>query len=315
MSSFTPDQSSELVGGIDLGGTKIETTLFDNGLIPLETRRQDTPGNDYFALKECLIGEVSHLRSLAGQEHLPVGIGIPGLADPETGIAKTTNLPATGKNLRADVLQSAKGIIAVENDCKCFALSEALGGSGENYDTVFGLILGTGTGGGVVRHKKLDCGLNRVAGEVGHIGLPTEIVARHGLPVLECGCGRIGCYETLVSGQGIVELSRALIDRSFSARDLVEKANSDQQEVVLSVWSNLLAEMLLTLVLTVDPNCIVLGGGLSRIGGIEDRLTNALGRIALPTLRLPDILLPTFGDSSGARGAALLARQLKEQQI
>lgn len=314
MSSFTPDQSPKLVGGIDLGGTKIETTLFNNDLIPLETRRQDTPGNDYLALTECLIGEVSHLRDLADQEHLPVGIGIPGLADPETGIAKTTNLPATGKNLRADVLQAAKGIIAVENDCKCFALSEALGGSGENYDTVFGLILGTGTGGGVVRRRKLDNGLNRVAGEVGHIGLPAETVARRGLPVLECGCGRIGCYETLVSGQGIVELSRALVDRPLSARDLVEKANSDQREAVLRAWSELLAEMLLTVVLTVDPDCIVLGGGLSRIGGVEDRLKNALGRIALPTLRLPDILLPAFGDSSGARGAALLACQLKEQQ-
>lgn len=311
MSVSMSEASPPACGGIDLGGTKIEATLFDAALIPLASRRIATPQDEYGALLEVLNAEIAWLRTEAGLPGLPVGVGIPGLIDPVTGHSVTANLPANGKPLGADLKARSGGVIRLANDCKCFALSEAIGGAGSGHHTVFGLILGTGVGGGVVVDGRLLPGPNVLAGEIGHAALPAPLVAQHGLPILPCGCGRRGCFETYLSGTGIAQLSEALTGQQRTAPQIVSAASNNDPDAihVFDVWLQIAGELLHSLQLHIDPDCIVLGGGLSNIDGLEHKLSGALTQSALPGLRAPVICKPKFGDSSGARGAALLVRQ------
>lgn len=305
------DRAERMCGGLDVGGTKIEATLFDAARRPVRTVRRSTPMDGYDSLLAALIEEIAGLRLAAGDPALPVGLGIPGLVDPETGHAVTANLPATGHPLARDLMRASGGVIVVQNDCKCFALSEANGGSGAAHHGVFGLILGTGVGGGMCHGGRLVPGLNHLAGEVGHHALPAHLVAEFGLPLRTCGCGRIGCYETYVSGRGLAALCKVATGRSAEAPQIVELASRGDAEMdrVLGIWARLTGELLHAIQLHLDPECIVLGGGLSNIPGIQGLLSAALKRSALPGLREPAIYTPTFGDSSGARGAAILALQ------
>lgn len=297
-------------GGLDLGGTKIEATLFNANLTPLASRRIATPRDTYGALLEALTEEIAWLRAKAHQPDLPVGVGIPGLIDPVTGHSVTANLPANGQPLGADLKARNGDGIRLANDCKCFALSEAIGGAGYGQHTVFGLILGTGLGGGVVVDGALLPGPNLLAGEIGHAALPAPLVAQHDLPLLPCGCGRRGCYETYLSGTGMARLSEALTGQPRTAPEIISAALAQDPDAihVFDVWLQIAGELLHGLQLHIDPDCIVLGGGLSNIDGLERHLSDALARSALPGLRTPVISKPQFGDSSGARGAALLVR-------
>lgn len=313
MSVFTPDARTAVAAGIDLGGTKIESTLFGLDFSALVSRRQPTPRGSYSELLLALEKEIQWLRQEAQQKDLPVGIGIPGLVDQQTGVSVSSNLAANGKTLAGDLATRAGGTIASANDCKCFALSEACGGAGKNHSRVFGLILGTGLGGGLCQDGQLVLGYNGLPGEVGHYALPAHIVVAHDLPLLPCGCGRIGCTETLISGTGITQLSLAMTGNARPANDIAAAPDEPNNRKVLEVWSALAAEMLHTIQLHIDPDCIVLGGGLSNIAGLETRLSDALKKIALPSVRRPEILKPAFGDASGSRGAALLAFGTKER--
>jgi len=313
MSVCIPDKNRGVCGGIDLGGTKIEATLFGPDLQVISSHRRTTPPDDYNALLSTLLNEISLLRRRADNSDLPVGIGFPGLVDQKTGLSVTANLPADGHPLGSDLISSAGGIIAVANDCKCFALSEASGGAGSGFPTVFGLIIGTGLGGGICHNGHLMPGLNGLAGEIGHVALPAHLIKQYDLPLLPCGCGRTGCYETLVSGTGLTALCKAITGRSLTAKDISAQvlAGDSQMKQVLDIWSAITAELLHNIVMHLDPDCIVLGGGLSNISGIEQTLHDALSEIVLPAVRLPQILKPKFGDSSGGRGAAILAQQTK----
>jgi predicted NBD/HSP70 family sugar kinase/fructoselysine-6-P-deglycase FrlB-like protein len=300
-------------GAIDLGGTKIEACLFDARLETLERRRSATP-DSYPALLDALVEAAGWLRTQAGGA-LPVGVGLPGLIDPRTGVSLTANLAATGHTLAADLSARLGQEVPVGNDCKCFALSEANGGAGEGFSTVFGLILGTGIGGGVCRDGRLVMGYNGLPGEVGHIALPAQLIAAHGLPVLPCGCGRAGCYETLASGPGLERLARHLAGVEAAPARIAAGAAAGEADMaaVFAVWLDLLAELLHTVQLTVDPDCVVLGGGLSRIEGLPARLAEAFARRHLPGVRAPAIVAARHGDASGVRGAAMLARQAWER--
>lgn len=312
MSNYMSDNLPASAGGIDLGGTKIESTLFGRGLEALDTRRRATPNGDYGALLDALADEIDWLRAASGNSALPVGIGIPGLVDPQTGISLTANLPANGKPLSKDLRSRVGGTIVTENDCKCFALSEARGGAGGGYARVFGLVLGTGLGGGLCQDGRLVLGANGLPGEVGHYALPAHLIAEHDLPVLECGCGRRGCTETLISGTGISRLAKALTGTALSGQELAASSGDPQTLRVLGIWTELAAELLHTIQLHLDPECIVLGGGLSNLPGLEGSLAEALRRVALSGVRRPEILKPKFGDSSGGRGAALIALSIEE---
>ncbi|UVC09459.1 ROK family protein [Rhizobium sp. TH2] len=297
----------KLYGGIDLGGSKIESCLFDADLNLLEKRRIET-ARSYDGLLDCLAAEAEWLAQRAGGP-LSLGIGLPGLIDKRSGKSLTSNLAATGHPLSADLAARLGRPTPVENDCKCFALSEANGGAGAGYRTVFGLILGTGVGGGVCVDGRLQTGLNGLPGEVGHIGIPAALLERQALPLLRCGCGRTGCYETLVSGPGMTRIAEAVGERKVEPEAIAAGALAQDPVLarVFDVWLSLLAELIHTVQLTIDADCVVLGGGLSRIAGIAGQLEQAFTEVRLPVVRSPRFTVARFGDASGVRGAAMLA--------
>jgi len=297
-----------MFGGIDLGGTKIEASLFDRDMELVETRRIGTPAS-YGELVDALVAQYDWLCDVAGNEKPRLGVGIPGVIDPATGFSETSNLPATGKPLRVDFSDRVGFFVPVENDCKCFALSEANGGAGHGHETVFGLILGTGCGGGVCYQGSLVKGRNGLPGEVGHFGIPFELANSLNLPCLPCGCGRAGCYETLISGLGMSALSQHLTGQKLRPEQIAAAARDGNKDMdyVLSVWTKIVCELVHTIQLTIDPDCIVLGGGLSRIEGIAARIHTRYAAHRIHGVSGPDIFTAKYGDSSGVRGAALLA--------
>lgn len=297
-------------GSIDVGGTKIEAALFDDTLEPLAKHRIQTPTDSYDALVAAIIAQAQWLERTAGAP-MPLAIGLPGLIDPQTGRSVTANLPATGHALSQDISTRLGRQIPVENDCKTFALSEANGGAGAGFRTVFGLILGTGVGGGVCTSGRLQTGLNGLPGEVGHFGIPGHLVAEYGLPVLACGCGRTGCYETLVSGVGLTRLAQHVAGKPAEPAEIMAAAASGDAGMarVREIWLDLLAELVLTIQLTLDPDCVVLGGGLSRIDGLDRDLAARFETHKLHHVRSPAFRIAKYGDASGGRGAAILARQ------
>ena len=306
--------NKRMFGGIDLGGTKIEACLFDADLSPVVSRRIATPTASYPDLVDALIEQYDWLSRQAGSEvdqrgRLSVGMGIPGVIDRRTGLSKTANLPAHNMPLRDDLAQRIGIAIPIMNDCKCFALSEANGGGGRGFNTVFGLILGTGCGGGICHQGKLVTGRNDLPGEVGHVGIPAHHPALRDLPALVCGCGRIGCFETLVSGPGMQALSRHLTDTDRTPQEIAYGAarGDPAMRLVYDAWLDVLCELVHMIQLTIDPDCIVLGGGLSRIDGLIGSLSDRFDRHRLTGVDAPAFVSARFGDSSGVRGAAMLA--------
>jgi predicted NBD/HSP70 family sugar kinase len=296
---------SPLFGGMDVGGSKIETCLFDDEFHALERRRVETACTTYEELLDCIVGEVRWLDSRAGRA-VDLGIGLPGLVD-RTGCALTSNLPATGRPLREDLVAKLGRSVAMANDCKCFALSEANGGAGDGAEITLGLILGTGVGGGVTRRGRLVLGHNDLPGELGHVGIPGRVAVESALPMLPCGCGRIGCYETLLSGPGLMRLASRHRGAGRSPADIAQLARSGDEAMAATMreWLTLLAELIHTAQCTIDMDCVVLGGGLSQIPDVARMLADAYrGRqIAGRETRFA---VARFGDASGTRGAAML---------
>ena len=291
-------------GGIDLGGTKVEARLYDKDMQELTRKRVATPKGDYPALVSTLVDVVRWLRTEGGAD-LPIGIGVPGIVDPETGQSKTANLPATGLSITAEVKAKAGGQIYFANDCKLFALSEAIGGAGDAARTVFGLIIGTGVGGGVVQDKAIFSGKEGLPGEVGHFAIPATL----DLPPIPCGCGAKGCYETYLSGEGIARIAKLETGALIPAREVFERAEAGDEAMlrVTDRWFDLLTELLLTLNLCIDPEMVVIGGGVSEAPRLVERAQKAIDARVLTGTRAPTIVKATFGDASGARGAALFA--------
>lgn len=296
-----------ICGGIDLGGTKIEARLFDGPEAEtVETRRVPTPSEDFASMIEAACAQIAWLRERAGDPGLPVGVAVPGVIDPVSGITTASNIPATGHSLPGALAEALGEEVPVVNDCMAFAYSEAHGGAGDGARSVMGLTIGTGLGGGLAVDGKPAPRHAGLAVEIGHVSAPARAVARHGLPLFACGCGRMACMETYFSGTGIANLSEALLGQRHRAEDLVA-GDSTEARQVMAVWSDLAGECLDTIQLLLDPDCIVLGGGLSRVPGMAERLTEALAAHRLGAARSPRIVVARHGDSSGARGAALMA--------
>ena len=299
--------SAQRFGGMDVGGSKIESALFDEHFQPLERRRVETACGTYEELLDCIVGEARWLDACAGGA-VELGVGLPGLVDHTTGRALTSNLPATGRPLREDLLARLGRRVAMANDCKCFALSEANGGAGQGAETTLGLILGTGVGGGVTRRGRLVLGYNDLPGELGHIGIPGRLVVEWGLPILPCGCGRAGCYETLVSGPGLVRLARRHGAPERSPADIARLAGTGDPPMAAAMreWLTLLAQLIHTAQCTIDMECVVLGGGLSRIPDVAPMLTDVYRALQIGD-RETRFAVARFGDASGTRGAAMLS--------
>ncbi len=305
-----------LAGGIDLGGTKIEATIFDADWAPIDSQRIATPRDSYADMLAALAAQTRWIIDKTNRTDLPIGIGVPGRSDPDTGIALTANLPATGHPLRADLIAAVGRPVIFGNDCDLFAYSEAVLGAGAPYDTVFGLILGTGIGGGICHDNRLYQTRNGTAGEVGHLPLSARLAQEYGLPLITCGCGNRGCYETLGAGPGLTRLAKHLTGLDLQPREIAANARSGDAEAaqIMQIWAQIIAELIGNLQRTIDPDCVVLGGGLSNIPGICQTITRALPKALLPGSKPPLITLARYGDSSGTRGAALAAlRELEPQ--
>ncbi|CUH51420.1 ROK family protein [Shimia marina] len=292
--------------GIDLGGTKCEVRLFDEAWTEVARHRTATP-QTYGALVQTVAGQVAWAEAQCGSK-LPVGIGAAGLINPHTGITLTANLPATGRAFPSDINAACGRAITYVNDSHAMALSEAVFGAGQGHDTVISLILGTGIGGGVVVKQSLISGPTATGGEVGHTAAPAHLIAQHNLPVYPCGCGRQGCIETYISGPGMARLAKTLTGKDVTPQEIAARRHGDMAEV-WALWCALTAELLHSLTLMVDPNLIILGGGLSQINGVIPALSKAAQTAQIGDLPAAHLTLAQGGDSSGARGAAYAAWQ------
>lgn len=301
--------------GIDIGGTKIELVAYrddEHGLHEVQRERIATPGTDFAAFVASIQSLVARA-DLALDMRAAVGIGLPGVVDTESGRQLSSNVPALNGRVVASALQDAlQRPLVIGNDCQCFALSEADGGAAHGLPSMFGAIIGTGAGGGYCVSGQLLRGANGIAGEWGHWPVPAALQQQYQLPLLPCACGRSGCMERYVSGPGMSQLHRHLGGDGATPLAIAAQAatgNSLAQQTI-SVHLDLLAHALATLVITLDPHAIVLGGGLSQMGHLYQQLPAAVKRHLFNGVRVPQILPPAFGDAGGARGAALLARQL-----
>jgi len=301
--------------GIDIGGSKIELVGFaeqDGMLHERHRRRVATPRDDYAAFVAAVTALVDEADATLGGTS-PVGLGLPGIVDRASGRQLSSNVPAlNGRRVAAELGERLARPVFIGNDCQCFALSEAQGGAADGLPSMFGAILGTGAGGGFCVGGRLVAGHNGIAGEWGHWSLPATLIERHGLAVLDCPCGLRGCLERYVSGTGLAALHERLAGERAEAAAIEARAAAGDAlaQQVLAVHLDLLAHGLADLVMAYDPHAIVLGGGLSKLGHLYTQLPEAMARHMFRGLRLPAILPPRFGDAGGARGAALLARQL-----
>jgi fructokinase len=292
--------------GIDLGGTKIEIALFEARGGAVLRRRVPTPANDYAATLAAIAGLVLQ----AEREHgtrATVGIAMPGALSLATGLVKNANSTwLNGRAFKADLEAALERDVRLANDANCFALSEAVDGAARGAAVVFGVILGTGVGGGIVVGGRVLTGVNSIAGEWGHNPLPSP--GAQDLPLPRCYCGRSGCIETYLSGPGLAaDHARATGERIDAAQIVSRAASADARcEATLARYEERLARSLAGVINIVDPDVIVLGGGLSKLSRLYERVPARWGAHIFSDDVRTRLVPPAHGDSSGVRGAAWL---------
>jgi N-acetylglucosamine kinase len=295
--------------GIDIGGTKIELIACGDDLEVDYRQRVNTPTRDYDAFLQTIAALVEAADADLGGPCRAVGIGLPGVVDRVTGSQLSANVPAlTGQRVGHDLQTRLQRPLHLGNDLQCFALSEANGGAADAYPSMFGVILGTGAGGGFCVGGQLIAGSNGIAGEWGHWTVPATLLAKYALPLLDCACGLRGCMERYVSGGGLALIHQHLGGEAVDANAIIARGDANALRA-LEIHRDLLGHGLANVVLALDPHVIVLGGGLSKFEQLYRDLPDAVAAHLFKGVRVPPILPPTFGDAGGARGAALLARQ------
>lgn len=292
--------------GIDLGGTKIEIIALDDAGEELLRRRVATPHGDYPATLQAIAALVQGAEAELGQRG-SVGIGTPGAISRATGRLKNSNSAhLNGQPILQDLEALLQRPVKISNDANCFALSEATDGAAAGAAVVFGVIIGTGTGAGIVVNGQVLTGANGIAGEWGHNPLPWPEAQE--LPGPACYCGRRGCIETFLSGPGMVKLHQHETGETLSPEEIVARAEAGDAacERSLQAYENRLARSLAHVVNILDPDVIVLGGGMSNIGRLYTRIPELWGRWVFSDRVDTRLVRHRFGDSSGVRGAAWL---------
>jgi predicted NBD/HSP70 family sugar kinase len=279
--------------GVDLGGTKIEAIALDPAGREVFRKRVPSPRGDYAAT----VHTVKRLVDDAGEGS--VGIGIPGMLSRMTGLVKNANSTwLIGKPLKQDLEKALGREVRLENDANCFALSEAADGAGKGAAVVFGVILGTGVGGGVVVHGKVVRGINAIAGEWGHNPLPAP--RPEDLPPPDCYCGRKGCIETYLSGPGLSSDYERTTGKRVTAEEAVLHAET------MGRYVERLSRALAGVINLLDPDVIVLGGGMSNVARLYTEVPRLWTRYVFSDHVATRLAPPVHGDSSGVRGAAWL---------
>ena len=280
--------------GVDIGGTKIEALALDAAGREVFRKRIPTPRGDY----EATVAAVVSLVAEAGAG--TVGVGIPGALSRATGRVKNANSTwLIGRSLKEDLERALKREIRLENDANCFALSEAVDGAGQGARVVFGAILGTGVGGGIVVDGRVLTGPNAIAGEWGHNPLPLPTDAD--LPLPPCYCGRFGCIETYLSGPGLARDHQQITGARLAPEEIVSLGGES-----LKRYEERLARALATVINLLDPDVIVLGGGMSNIERLYGEVPRLWGRHVFSDRVTTRLARHAHGDSSGVRGVAWL---------
>lgn len=299
-------QNSGLSIGVDLGGTKIEVVGLNSHGLVRDRRRIETPQGSYGGTVQAIVNLIHEIERGLGEEGT-VGIGIPGVISAESGLVKNANSTWLNDHPLGEDLSAALGRpIRIANDANCFALSEATDGAAEGAQVVFGVILGTGVGGGLVVNRQIVAGANLIAGEWGHNPLPWPGLEE--TPGLKCYCGLQGCIETYLSGPGMTKAYKALAGAKKSPDQIAALANKGDGKAVqvLHEYENRLARALATIINVVDPDVIVLGGGLSNLRNLYQRVPDIWGQYVFSDTVRTELLPAEYGDSSGVRGAAWL---------
>lgn len=293
--------------GVDLGGTKIElVALHDDGQMLTRTRI-DTPREGYRAVIEAIVALVHETESELGRQGT-VGVGTPGAISPASGLMKNANsVYLNGQPFDRDLAAALGRPVRLANDANCFALSEATDGAAAGAGVVFGVIIGTGVGGGIVVNGRVLGGPNAIAGEWGHNPLPWPN-AQELASAPQCYCGKRGCIETFCSGPALARDYAAGSAATPSAREVVEMidAGNAAAELALQRYEDRLARGLASVINVIDPEVIVLGGGLSNVRRLYQRLPRLVAQYAFSDHLSTRIIPARYGDASGVRGAAWL---------
>jgi fructokinase len=294
--------------GIDLGGTKIEGIVLDAAGVEKARLRIDTPEGTYETGVEAIASVVHALEKQVGTR-CSVGVAHPGAISPATGLIKNANSTRlNGRPLNKDLERTLARPVRLANDANCFAVSEASDGAAAGCGIVFGVILGTGVGGGVVIDGRPLAGAQAIAGEWGHTPLPQPRDDERPGPA--CYCGRRGCVETWLSGPRLQEQFKQRTGRTLRATEIAEAAEAGDKQAAehLELYCDRLARALSVVINILDPHAIVLGGGLSKMKPLYARVPELWKRYVFsePELIATRLLPPKFGDSSGVRGAAWL---------
>ena len=292
--------------GIDLGGTKTEALLIDKDGKKIFSKRIPTAKN-YEGTIQGIVNLVEEIEQ-NHKEIQSIGIGMPGAISLETSLIKSANsVWMNGKPLKFDLEKILNKNINIENDANCFTLSEAVDGAGQSYSVVFGVIIGTGTGSGIVVDKKIHKGINRAAGEFGHNCLPRSNDKEINL-AKKCYCGLHGCIETFLSGPGFTGIFNNTNKTNIKSEEIVElyKKNDSRAIQALQDYVDRLARSLSDVINILDPDVIILGGGMSNIDFIYENINDLLPQYVFSDSVRTKVLKNKHGDSSGVRGAAWL---------
>lgn len=292
--------------GVDLGGTKIEAAALDaEGAIL--ARQRTASSKNYAGMIESIRDLVAAIRQQTGAGPVTIGVGHPGSINPRTGLVRNANSSQLNGHALDRDLEAALGqSVRCANDANCFALSEAVDGAGAGEHCVFGVIAGTGVGGGIVINGRLHEGGGLIAGEWGHTALPRPSADE--IPGPDCGCGRQGCVESWCSGPALARDHERMTGEALSADAIAARAAGGDVEARASLERHVgrLARSLSTIVNVLDPDVIVLGGGLSNLPGLAADLQARLAPHVFSDEMRTRVVVNRHGDSSGVRGAAWL---------
>ncbi len=281
--------------GIDLGGTKIEGIFLDDNLNVISRKRIPTPQNDYKAIVKSIVNLVNEIKT----EDCTIGICTPGAISKKTGLIKNSNTQCLiGKPLRENLENALNQKISIDNDANCFSMAEATLGAAKGFDVVFGVIMGTGVGGGIVINGKVHKGRTNIAGEWGHHTLHHD--------GNECYCGKTGCVETYISGPSLEKRWTQLTGKTQNLVKIVENLDTEKAKQWKSEFLENFGTSLANVIDILDPDAIVLGGGLSNIEFLFDEGKEAVYEKVFSDLVETPILKNKLGDSAGVFGASLL---------
>lgn len=292
--------------GIDLGGTKIELIALNDQGETLHRQRVATPQGDYSGTIQSISELVNQTEQVLGEQG-SVGIGIPGSISPATGLVKNANsVCLIGNPLDNDISEALNRPVRIENDANCFALSEAVDGAAAGESMVFGVIVGTGTGGGLVVDGKALNGPNSITGEWGHNPLPWMMEDEQ--IDTNCYCGKQGCIETFLSGPGMKRDHLWNTQQELSSEDIVSRAKQGDELCLATLdrYYERMAKGLASVINIFDPHVIVLGGGMSNIDSLYEEVPKRWGNYVFSDEVFTKLVKNQHGDSSGVRGAAWL---------